>query len=142
MGEFDDLIDDENSVSFDDEPNETIATETEEVPETKVEEKQVVIEVENSKHDGIVPISELSSLHVEKASDVVKEGDELEFEIIKVEDEALILSKRKVDAEKAWGDLVVSFENGEIIEQGTHEELLALKGYYYNTLNAQLKENL
>jgi len=32
MGEFDDLIDDENSVSFDDEPNETIATETEEVP--------------------------------------------------------------------------------------------------------------
>jgi ATP-binding cassette subfamily B protein len=33
-------------------------------------------------------------------------------------------------------------ENGEIIEQGTHEELLALKGYYYNTLNSQLKENL
>ena len=83
---------------------------------SKVEEKQVVIEVKDSKHDGIVPISELSSLHVEKASDVVNEGDELEFEIIKVEDEALILSKRKVDAEKAWGDLVDSFENGEIIE--------------------------
>ena len=83
---------------------------------SKVEEKQVVIEVKDSKHDGIVPISELSSLHVEKASDVVKEGDELEFEIIKVEDEALILSKRKVDAEKAWGDLVTSFENGDIIE--------------------------
>lgn len=83
---------------------------------SKVEEKQVVIEVKDSKHDGIVPISELSSLHVEKASDVVKEGDELEFEIIKVEDEALILSKRKVDAEKAWGDLIISFEKGEIIE--------------------------
>ncbi len=83
---------------------------------SKVEEKQVVVEVKDSKHDGIVPISELSSLHVEKASDVVKEGDELEFEIIKVEDEALILSKRKVDAEKAWGDLIISFEKGEIIE--------------------------
>ncbi|WP_455661241.1 30S ribosomal protein S1 [Pradoshia sp.] len=83
---------------------------------TKVEEKQVVVEVENSKHDGIVPISELSSLHVEKASDVVSEGDQLEFEIIKIEDEALILSKRKVDAENAWEELARDFEEGKIIE--------------------------
>jgi len=39
-------------------------------------------------------------------------------------------------------DKIIVNENGEIIEQGTHEELLALKGYYYNTLNSQLKENL
>lgn len=83
---------------------------------SKVEEKQVVVEVENSKHDGIVPISELSSLHVEKASDVVSEGDNLEFEVIKIEDDALILSKRKVDAEKAWDDLEKQFDEGEIIE--------------------------
>ena len=38
---------------------------------TKVEEKQVLVNLENSKLDGIIPISELSSLHVEKASDVV-----------------------------------------------------------------------
>ena len=37
-------------------------------------------------------------------------------------------------------DKIIVIENGEIIEQGNHEELLAEKGYYYNTLNAQLKE--
>lgn len=39
-------------------------------------------------------------------------------------------------------DKIIVIENGEIIEQGTHEELLALKGYYYNTLNTQAKENI
>ena len=39
-------------------------------------------------------------------------------------------------------DKIIVIENGKIIEQGTHEELLALKGYYYNTLNNQSKENL
>ena len=44
---------------------------------TKVEEKQVIVEIDNYKHAGIIPISELSSLHIEKASDAVKEEDEL-----------------------------------------------------------------
>ena len=60
----------------------------------------------DSKLDGIIPISELSSLHIEKASDAVAVGDALELEVIKVEEEALVLSKRKVDAEKAWDQLV------------------------------------
>ena len=34
-------------------------------------------------------------------------------------------------------DKIIVIEDGHIIEQGTHEELLELKGYYYNTLNAQ-----
>ncbi|MCM3673938.1 MULTISPECIES: 30S ribosomal protein S1 [Peribacillus] len=83
---------------------------------SKVEEKQVIVNVENSKTDGIIPISELSSLHVEKASDAVSEGDALELEVIKVEDEALILSKRKIDALKAWDDLELKFENGDVFE--------------------------
>ncbi len=39
-------------------------------------------------------------------------------------------------------DKILVLENGEIIESGTHDELLAQKGYYYNTLNAQNKENI
>jgi small subunit ribosomal protein S1 len=83
---------------------------------TKVEEKQVIVNIQNSKHDGIIPISELSSLHVEKASDVVSEGDELELEVLKVEEDALVLSKRKIDAEKAWINLENLFNSGEVFE--------------------------
>jgi len=83
---------------------------------TKVEEKQVLVAVQGSKLDGIIPISELSSLHIEKASDAATEGDELELEVLKVEEEALILSKRKVDAEKAWESLEQQFQNGEVFE--------------------------
>lgn len=81
---------------------------------TKVEEKQVIVNIQDSKLDGIIPISELSSLHVEKASDAVEEGQELELEVLKVEEEALILSKRKADAKNAWGDLQQKFESGTI----------------------------
>lgn len=83
---------------------------------TKVEDKQVIIDIADCKLDGIIPISELSSLHIEKASDAVSVGDELELEVLKVEEEALILSKRKVDAEKSWETLEKRFNEGEIFE--------------------------
>lgn len=83
---------------------------------TKVEEKQVIVTIQDSKHDGIIPISELSSLHVEKASDVVAVGDELDLEVLKVEEDVLVLSKRKVDAEKAWVNLENLFNSGEVFE--------------------------
>ena len=82
----------------------------------KVEEKQVIVDVENSKTDGIIPISELSSLHIEKASDAVAVGDVLDLEVTKVEEEALILSKRKIDALKAWDELEKKFESGTVFE--------------------------
>ncbi|WP_335869737.1 30S ribosomal protein S1 [Bacillus sp. 2205SS5-2] len=83
---------------------------------TKVEEKQVLVDIEGSKVDGIIPISELSSLHIEKASDAVQEGDVLELIVTKVEEELLVLSKRKVDAEKAWEEMHNRFTAGEVFE--------------------------
>ncbi|WP_088102228.1 30S ribosomal protein S1 [Halalkalibacter urbisdiaboli] len=82
---------------------------------TKVEDKQAFVDV-GFKVDGIVPISELSSLHVEKVSDVLSVDDELELKVLKIEDDELILSKRAVQAEKAWGDLQQAFESGQVIE--------------------------
>lgn len=82
----------------------------------QVDEKSVTVTIEGAPFDGIVPISELSSLHIEKASDAVSVGDTLELMITKVEDENFVLSKRKVDALKAWDDLVQKYESGEVFD--------------------------
>ncbi len=81
----------------------------------KVEEKQVLVDV-GYKVDGIIPISEISSLHVEKAADVVSEGDELTLKVKKVEDDEVVLSKRAVDADAAWEGLESKLETGEVFE--------------------------
>ena len=82
----------------------------------KIEEKAVTVTIEGAPFDGVIPISELSSLHIEKASDSVQVGDVLDLVITKVEDENFVLSKRKVDAEQAWDNLEEKFISGEIIE--------------------------
>lgn len=89
-----------------------------------VEENRVIVSIPNAKYDGIIPISELSSLHVEKASDAVAVGDEFEVIVTKVEESVdaeektgnYVLSKRKVDAKIAWEKLEQQFESGEVIE--------------------------
>lgn len=81
----------------------------------KIEEKQVLVNI-GYKSEGIVPISELSNLHVEDPNDVVKEGEELTLKIKKVDDEEIVLSKKMVDAEIAWEDLQQKYENEEIFD--------------------------
>lgn len=82
---------------------------------TKIEDKQVLVSVNNSKLDGIIPISELASFHVETASEVVSLDQTLELEVMKIEEETFILSKKKVDANSAWKQLEESFTNKETI---------------------------
>lgn len=83
---------------------------------TKIEDKSVTVEIAGAPFDGVIPISELSSLHIEKAADAVAEGDELELIIMKVEEDNYVLSKRKVDAEDAWDSLEEKYNNKETIE--------------------------
>ena len=82
---------------------------------TKVEEKQVLVNV-GYKTDGVIPISELANVHIEKASDVVELDQTLELKVIKLEENDLVLSKRAVDAEKAWVELQEKFNSGHVFD--------------------------
>ncbi|MGE7915994.1 30S ribosomal protein S1 [Lysinibacillus xylanilyticus] len=82
----------------------------------QVDEKAVTVSIPGAPFDGIIPISELSSLHIEKASDMISVGDELELVITKVEEGNYVLSKRKVDALKAWDTLEQQFNAEEVFE--------------------------
>lgn len=85
-----------------------------------VEDKQVIVSILGAKTIGIVPIKELSNVHIEKASDVVSKDDELTLKVKKIEKAeednfVLILSKREVDAELAWANLEEKLEKQETI---------------------------
>jgi small subunit ribosomal protein S1 len=83
----------------------------------KVEDNHVLVDI-GYKYDGLIPIRELSALHLEKASDAVQVDDEIECKVLSIDDERekLILSKRAVDSERAWVDLQQKFENNEVFE--------------------------
>ncbi|WP_400163807.1 30S ribosomal protein S1 [Brevibacillus sp. TJ4] len=89
---------------------------------TKVEEKQALVDV-GYKYDGLIPISELSVLHVEKVSDVVAVGDTFEVKVIKLNDdkEELVVSKKAVAMEAAWADLEQKMASGEVIHATVKE---------------------
>ncbi|MED1782488.1 30S ribosomal protein S1 [Brevibacillus fortis] len=89
---------------------------------TKVEDKQALVDL-GYKYDGLVPISELSPLHVEKVSDVVAVGDTFEVKVIKLNDEKeeLVVSKKAVAMESSWSDLEQKMQAGEIIEATVKE---------------------
>jgi small subunit ribosomal protein S1 len=89
---------------------------------TKVEDKQALVDL-GYKYDGLIPISELSPLHVEKVSDVVAVGDTFDVKVIKLNDEKeeLVVSKKAVAMESSWADLEQKMQAGEIIEATVKE---------------------
>ncbi|OGX68337.1 MAG: 30S ribosomal protein S1, partial [Paenibacillus sp. RIFOXYA1_FULL_44_5] len=66
----------------------------------------------------IIPLRELSSVHLDNPADSVQVDQELELKVTRVDDEKerLELSKRAVDSEGAWDKLQQQFESGEIFE--------------------------
>jgi small subunit ribosomal protein S1 len=82
---------------------------------SKVEEKHVLVDF-GYKHDGILPIGEISNVHIEKAGDVISTGDQVTLKVTKVTDDEIILSKKAVDNEKAWEILEQRLSTGEQFE--------------------------
>ena len=88
----------------------------------QVEDKQVVVHINGGKFNGIIPISQLSTHHIENPSEVVKQGDEIEAYVTKIEvDEendsgVYILSKRQLETEKSYEYLQEKLDNDDIIE--------------------------
>ncbi|WP_044640256.1 30S ribosomal protein S1 [Risungbinella massiliensis] len=81
----------------------------------KVEANQALLDV-GYKSEAVLPISEVSVLHLDQVADVVAEGDELSVKVIRLgEEDQLIVSKKAVDSEKAWEVLPAKFESGEVI---------------------------
>jgi small subunit ribosomal protein S1 len=86
-----------------------------------VEDKQVIVGIEGSGVEGVVPAKELSTLQVEDINELVKVGDILDLVVITSigkdkENGSYLLSKRRLDAKKVWEDIEKDFQAGKIIE--------------------------
>lgn len=78
---------------------------------TAIDDKKVSVDI-HAPFEAIIPIRELSPLHIDHPSQVVQPGDSIRAAVVKVDEEAgtIILSKRAVDAQTAWDDLRVKFD--------------------------------
>jgi small subunit ribosomal protein S1 len=70
-------------------------------------DKYALIDI-NYKFNGIIPISEISSVFYENIADAVQVGQEVECQVISVDDEkeSMRLSKKAIDKDKAWEKIV------------------------------------
>ncbi len=105
--------------------NESMINEVQEGDKVKgtvqqVEDKHVVVHIVGGKFDGIIPISQLSTQHIETANEVVNIGDEIKAFVTKIEqnDESghYILSKRKLDENLSYEKLQKILEDDATIE--------------------------
>jgi len=83
----------------------------------KVEDKVALVDI-GYKNEGILTIGEVSNVHIDTVGDVLKEGDEIDVRVLRIDDEEdkVFLSNRAVDRERAWEDLEQKFQNGEVFE--------------------------
>jgi len=79
--------------------------------------------------DGLVHISELAHEHVEKASDVVTEGETIEVEVLSVdEEEERISLSRKNTIPGPWANIDDKISAGDVVE-GTVKRLVSFGAF-------------
>ncbi|MEF2964373.1 30S ribosomal protein S1 [Paenibacillus sp. M1] len=83
----------------------------------KIEDNQAYVSI-GYKYDGVIPIRELSSVHLDNAAEAVQVGQEVETKVVSIDDEKerLVLSKRAIDSENAWDELQKRFDSQETFE--------------------------
>ena len=81
----------------------------------QIEDKQAIVGF-GGKTDGILPIKEISNVHIENVNEVLTVGQEIELKVIKVEEDTVVFSKRAVDSEKAWDVLTEKLASKEVFE--------------------------
>jgi small subunit ribosomal protein S1 len=79
--------------------------------------------------DGLVHISEMAWHHVEKASDVVKEGDKVKVQVLKLDPEKEKISLSiKATQEGPWDKAAQTFKSGDIVT-GTVKRLASFGAF-------------
>jgi small subunit ribosomal protein S1 len=81
----------------------------------KTEDKQALVDF-GYKVEAILPISEISSFHVENVSDEISVNDKIKFKIMSIKEDDIVVSKKAVDLEEKWSSLEAAYNNGELIE--------------------------
>ncbi|MEJ1307158.1 30S ribosomal protein S1 [Latilactobacillus sakei] len=86
-----------------------------------IEDRQVIVGIEGTGVEGVVPQKELSSQPIETLTDAVKVGDQFDLVVIATigndkENGSYLLSKRRLEARKVWAEIEQKFENKETIK--------------------------
>ncbi|GGB51881.1 30S ribosomal protein S1 [Fictibacillus barbaricus] len=86
----------------------------------KVEDKHALVDI-SAKQDAFLPINEVSSLFIEKVSDVLNEGDQITVKVLSNTEDKLLVSKKAVDTEKSWSELQEKYDAKETLEVVVHD---------------------
>ncbi|WP_288529122.1 30S ribosomal protein S1 [uncultured Secundilactobacillus sp.] len=84
------------------------------------DDKQVIVGIEGTGVEGVVPQKELAAKPVDDIKDVVKVGDKLDLVVISKigndkEGGSYLLSVRRLEARKIWDDIQKEYEAGKTI---------------------------
>ena len=85
------------------------------------DDRQVIVGIQGAGVEGVVPLRELSTQHIDNINDEVKIGDELDLVVIsRIGDDkeggSYLLSRRRLLARKVWKEIEEKAANDEILE--------------------------
>lgn len=85
------------------------------------DDRQVIVGIQGAGVEGVVPLRELSTQHIDNISDEVKIGDELELVVIsRIGDDkeggSYLLSRKRLLARKVWKEIEEKVANNEELD--------------------------